>query len=84
MSVLGLCCRSGFSVLLQVGTAHCHSVWPSHAGSFSRCGAWTLEHDGFGTGLSSTGSVVTVHRLSHSAACGLSHVSRIGRRIRHH
>ena len=80
--VRSLLLRTGFLQLWQVGaTLHC-GARASHCGGFSCCGARALgarglqqlQHVGLvvvACGFQSASSVVVVHRLSCSAACGI-------------
>ena len=56
--------RTGFSLVApsKWGPLCSCGAWVSHCGGFSCCGALALGH---------VGSVVVVHRLSCSTACGL-------------
>ena len=72
LAVLGLYCCTGFClVAVNRGYSSC-GVRASHWCGFSCCRAPALGHLGFGCGLltQGTGSVVVVHGLSCSAACG--------------
>ena len=54
LSVVGLCCRTSFSLVVATGaTLHC-GVGASHSGGFSCCRAWALD---------SLASVVAAHGL---------------------
>ena len=73
--------HTGFLQLRRGGATLCCSVQASHCGGFSCCGARALG-TGFSScgtwasvvvacGLQSAGSVVVVHRVNCSAACGI-------------
>ena len=67
--------------MLQAGATFHYSVQASHRGGFSYCRAQTLGAQaavaavrgslGAALGLGSAGSVVVVHTLSCSSACGI-------------
>ena len=66
---------------MREGSYSSCSVQASHSGDFSHCGAWAPGSQASGAGapgfsgatprLQSTGSVVVVHELSCSEACGI-------------
>ena len=75
LAALGLpCCVRAFREFQQAGATLRFGAWASHHGGFSFCGARVL---GVRTsvvvapGLQSAGSVVVVHGLSCSVACGI-------------
>ena len=57
MAVLGVCCCSGFSLIVPLSSG---SAWASYCGTFAA-----------GLGLQSTSSIVVARRLSCSAARGI-------------
>ena len=72
---MGLHCRAGFSLVAASRGLFSSRVWASHRGGFSCCRAQARgQRVGsvvVAPGLYSTGSVVVVHRLSFSSACGI-------------
>ena len=63
LAALGLhCCAWAFSICGERGGALCCTAWASHCGGFSCCRA---------RALGTRASVVVVHGLSCSTACGI-------------
>ena len=65
---------TGFLWLRQVGATLCCGAQASHCSGFSCCGAWALGARAsviVALEFQSVGSVIVVHGLSCSAACGI-------------
>ena len=81
-AMLGLCCFEGFCLVAVIWSYSSCSARASHCSGFSSCGAWALGLWASAVaipGPSSTDSVVVMHRLSSSAACGIFLDRRVNR-----
>ena len=70
MSLLGLPCCPGFSLVAASGATLCRGAWASHCGGFSCCGAQTqrTQASSAAHGLSSCGFQALEHRLNSRGA----------------